>query len=108
MTQEIEVTCYSGYRANETPLSFRYRDKEYHVEKVLERRVEESTQNRERIHYFRVLCRNREIFSIYYNAAEDRWGGGAVHPTYEPPAAPHAWGGGKPLRGRSLPGAKLL
>ncbi|MCK4765314.1 MAG: hypothetical protein KAW12_24145, partial [Candidatus Aminicenantes bacterium] len=75
MTQEIEVTCYSGYRANETPLSFRYRDKEYHVEKVLERRVEESTQNRERIHYFRVLCRNREIFSIYYNAAEDRWGG---------------------------------
>ncbi len=28
--------------------------------------------------------------------------------TLLPTAAPRTWGGGKPLRGRSLPGAKLL
>ena len=73
MKEKIDVTCYSGYRLNEKPVKFNYKGKEYPVEKILDRSVEESLNGEHRRDRFRVLSRDKKIYSIYYDSLQDDW-----------------------------------
>lgn len=71
--EKIDVTCYSGYRLNEKPIKFIYKGKEYLVEEILERSVYESIDGKDRRLTFRLRCRDKKIFSIYYDFCRDEW-----------------------------------
>lgn len=71
--KKIDVTCYSGYRLNEKPTKFNYKGNEYHIEKILNRSVEESINGEDRRLIFLIRCQDNKIFSIYYDTRQDQW-----------------------------------
>lgn len=64
MRQKIDVICYAGYRADERPVSFIYRDKELKIEKIMDRSIEESVTDGERTYRFRVLCADSREYRL--------------------------------------------
>lgn len=66
----IKVRAYSGHKAEERPLAFTLRDKEYEIEEILERRLEERAGRR--LTSFRVRA-DDGVFRIYYCEKEDAW-----------------------------------
>ena len=66
----IKVKAYSGYKAEERPLAFTLRDKEYKIEEILETRVEERAGRR--LTSFRVRT-GEGVFKIYYCGEGDEW-----------------------------------
>lgn len=73
MTEEIAVTCYSGFRINERPVKFKYAGKDFLIKKILESSVTESLENRTRKYCFHVLCETGEQFRIVFDPGKDRW-----------------------------------
>lgn len=62
-----EVRCYSGYRANERPLSFFRRDEEVEVVKV-------SASHREPDHIdFQVIGNDGKQYTLRHHEYLDRW-----------------------------------
>ncbi|OHB38681.1 MAG: hypothetical protein A3C38_03570 [Planctomycetes bacterium RIFCSPHIGHO2_02_FULL_50_42] len=66
----IKVKAYSGYKAEERPLAFTLRDKEYKIEEILETYAEE--REGRRLTSFRVRT-HEGVFKIYYCGEEGRW-----------------------------------
>ncbi|MFC2156008.1 hypothetical protein ACFLRB_05930, partial [Acidobacteriota bacterium] len=52
---------------------FVYDDDERFVEKILDRSTEESMNGAHRHSRFRVLCRDKKVYSIFYDSNEDQW-----------------------------------
>jgi len=73
MLEPIEVVCYAGYRAEEKPLKFTYKAREFHIQKIPARSVEESFADRHTVYRFRVLCTTGETFSLLFAPGEDQW-----------------------------------
>lgn len=63
----IQVSCYSGYKANERPISFTVRGRKLMVERIIDRwyGVDHS--------YFKILANDQKIYLIKYNQDEDLW-----------------------------------
>lgn len=70
----IEVKCYSGYKAEESPQSFTWRGKEYIVEEISQSRREEKVRRRwSRKVIFRVKTSSGQVFEISYHEQTDKW-----------------------------------
>ncbi|NVM26367.1 MAG: hypothetical protein HWN70_10705 [Desulfobacterales bacterium] len=63
----INVSCYSGYKANERPIDFTVRGRKLMVEEIMDRwyGVDHS--------YFKVLANDQKIYLIRYDQDEDLW-----------------------------------
>ena len=63
----INVSCYSGYKANERPIDFTVRGRKLMVEEIMDRwyGVDHS--------YFKVLDNDQKIYLIRYDQDEDLW-----------------------------------
>ncbi len=73
MRHKIEVTCYAGYRGNERPTSFTYKNKTSRIIEIPDRSVEESTSNHERIHRFTVKADDNKIYRLLFETGRDEW-----------------------------------
>ncbi|MCX5895005.1 MAG: cytoplasmic protein [Proteobacteria bacterium] len=70
----IDVSCYSGYKLNEKPLSFRLRGTEYRIIEVIDRWYEGNASSAMQcINYFRVRTEDGMEYIIRYNELFDKW-----------------------------------
>lgn len=69
----IEVSSYSGYKAEEKPMFFSYRGVKYEISQILDMCFEESSSNRTRKRSFRVQCKDSSIQKIYYDIEKNVW-----------------------------------
>jgi hypothetical protein len=67
MALPIQVTAYSGYRANEYPCSFIVDEQLYIVQEVLQRWYEPS------LSFFKVLTTDGKAFVLRYKESIDEW-----------------------------------
>lgn len=73
MLEPIDVVCYAGYRAEEKPLTFTYKNRGFNIKKILDRSIEESFADRDTVYRFRVLCVTNETFSLLFDPQENQW-----------------------------------
>ena len=63
----IEVKCYSGYKVNERPVSFRLSHQTYQVLEILDRWYGESSV------YFKIKADDENIYLLKYDESQDLW-----------------------------------
>jgi len=63
----ISVSCYSGYKVNEYPISFNIRGKNLTVEEIIDRwyGIDHS--------YFKILANDQKVYIIKYDQDTDLW-----------------------------------
>jgi hypothetical protein len=66
-SQEITVTAYSGYKANERPLSFEVEGRKHTVTNIADRWYGEDDD------YFKVVADDGKVYIIKWNRPGDRW-----------------------------------
>jgi hypothetical protein len=71
--EEIEVSAYSGNRADERPVRIIHKGIEFRVTQILEMHLEESWKSRTRKRFFKVVCDDSSIKLIHYNLENNRW-----------------------------------
>ena len=71
---EVEVCAYSGYMANERPVSFRFKGRQYHIIRIIDR-WHEWPQNQAGpfLNYFKVETNSEEQYILRYNSLFDVW-----------------------------------
>jgi hypothetical protein len=65
--KEITVMAYSGYKANERPLSFEVKGRKYTVTNIADRWYGEDDD------YFKVAADDGKVYIIKWNRPMDRW-----------------------------------
>jgi len=63
----IVVECYAGYRYPERPLAFQIRDRNFKVEKIMDRWYGEEA------YYFKVLADDQRVYLLSYRPGQDAW-----------------------------------
>ena len=63
----IQVSCYSGYKANERPTDLTVRGRKLMVEKIIDRWYGVNHS------YFKILANDQKIYLIRYDQDEDLW-----------------------------------
>ena len=63
----IQVSCYSGYKANERPIQFTFRGQKLMVLEILDRWYGSNHS------YFKVLADDTKIYLIRYDQDDDLW-----------------------------------
>ncbi len=72
--EKVQVECYSGYKANERPTAFIYRERRYEIAEILDRWYEGGPDsNRIRADYFKVKTVEGDIFLLRYLYLFDAW-----------------------------------
>jgi hypothetical protein len=72
--EKIHVECHSGYRANERPIAFTYRNERLEIRDIMDRWYEGGRDAcREVIDYFKVRTADGEIYILRYLSAFDSW-----------------------------------
>jgi hypothetical protein len=71
--EQIYVKTYSGYKANERPISFIWKSKEYIIKNLEKIWIEENFNTRERKTIFKVKTECENVFLISYHQDEDKW-----------------------------------
>ncbi|MDI6704558.1 MAG: hypothetical protein QME40_07805 [bacterium] len=72
--RQIKVKSYSGYKANERPTSFIFRDRHYIIDKIEKMWYEENidtSQGRKR--FFQVKSNDDTTYVICYDESTDQW-----------------------------------
>lgn len=70
----VEVECYAGYKANETPRAFFRNGRRIRVAEVLDRWYEGGVSRRAvRQDYYRVLTVEGDVAILRYNYVFQRW-----------------------------------
>lgn len=64
---QVEVSCYSGYKYGERPYSFLWRGKVLKVACVEKEWLEPEGR------FFRVLTEDEDVYELCYNEMEDQW-----------------------------------
>ncbi|MBN2041629.1 MAG: hypothetical protein JW864_16455 [Spirochaetes bacterium] len=65
--QKISVQCYSGYKANERPVSFKTGENSLKVSEILD------TWYGEDYTYFKLLADDGNTYILKYQANNDKW-----------------------------------
>ena len=65
--QKIEVNAYSGYKANERPISFILEDQKFEVHRIIDRWYGEEND------YFKVLADDGKIYQLRWHRTMDVW-----------------------------------
>jgi len=74
MWKKVKVSCYSGYRANETPRSIIRGHKLIKIKQVLDRWYEGGIKSSQpKLDYFKVLTENNQKYLLRYNSLFDAW-----------------------------------
>ncbi|MFB0519631.1 MAG: hypothetical protein ACETWC_10185 [Acidobacteriota bacterium] len=72
--QPVKVHCFSGYRGDETPLSFQIGKKRYNIKRVLKRWYEgERGDNIALRRVFRVAIEKGDNYTLVYDNLTDEW-----------------------------------
>lgn len=69
----INVKCYSGYKAEQTPKSFEFKNQWHAVAQIDKSWQEENEETGERKISYRVLTDKGKVFDISYNEVKDVW-----------------------------------
>ena len=69
----VQVKCYSGFKANERPLSFTLSDRELSVMDIEGSWFEEGESNRSRQACFRVRADDGDLYLLSYDESADVW-----------------------------------
>ena len=72
--EQIEVECYSGYKANERPVAFTYQGRRREVKEIIDRWYEGGLEpGRPPIDYFKVKTTDGQVFILRYLSLFDAW-----------------------------------
>jgi hypothetical protein len=72
--ETISVECYSGYKADERPVAFTFRQRRYEVAEIIDRWYEGGTApGRPAVNYFKVRTAENEVFLLRYLSLFDNW-----------------------------------
>jgi hypothetical protein len=72
--ETIQVECYSGYRVNERPHAFLFRERRREVMEIVDRWYEGGVDPSEpEISYFRVKTTDGEVYLLRYLSLFDSW-----------------------------------
>jgi hypothetical protein len=69
----VQVKCYSGFKANERPLSFTLSDREFSVMDIEGSWFEEDESGRSRQACFRVRADDGDLYLLSYDESVDVW-----------------------------------
>jgi hypothetical protein len=70
--EKIQIECYSGYKANERPVAFTYRDRRWEVAEIVDRWYEGGLDPASpQVNYFKVRTTDGSIFLLRY--VFDEW-----------------------------------
>lgn len=70
--EEIKVSCYEGYRAQETPRCFMWRNQPFLIEEIQQVELTENI-SRSREYVYDVKTSKGEKFEISFNAQNQKW-----------------------------------
>lgn len=72
--EPIRVTCYEGYKANESPRSFVWAGRTFKVTNIVDRWYDSSPDGKSEVmDYFKVQADDGRTYIIRYNRLFDRW-----------------------------------
>jgi hypothetical protein len=72
--ETISVECYSGYKADERPVAFIFRQRRREVKEIIDRWYEGGTApGRPAVNYFKVRTVENEVFLLRYLSLFDNW-----------------------------------
>ncbi len=71
--EKIEVIAYSGYREEEAPRTILFHGERIEVAEILERWIEERSEDRSRKRFFKIKGSDRAIHLIYYDEEVMEW-----------------------------------
>jgi hypothetical protein len=72
--EQIQVECYSGYKASERPLAFTFRGHRREIKEIVDRWYEGGrTAGRPEVTYFKVRTADGEVFLLRYLPLFDSW-----------------------------------
>lgn len=71
---EIEVECYSGFKANERPVAFIYQGVRREITKIVDRWYDGGVQsNRPAIDFFKIRDAEGNVYLLRYQSESDAW-----------------------------------
>ena len=72
--ETVSVESYSGYRADERPLAFTFREQRFEVAAIVDRWYEGGLQpGRPQVNYFKVKSVEGHLFLLRYVSLFDAW-----------------------------------
>jgi len=72
--EPIRVECYSGYKTNERPVVFFYRERRWEISEILDRWYEGGRNpDRPETNYFKVRTMEGQVFILRYLPLFDAW-----------------------------------
>ena len=72
--KEIQVECYSGFKANERPVSFTYQGERRIIEEIVDRWYDGGLDSgRSVIDYFKVRTADGKVYLLRYQSELDEW-----------------------------------
>ena len=70
----IEVTCYAGYKHNERPLRFIYKDRTVQIAEIIDRWYEgHAASSLPPLDYYKVKGDDGAVYILRYNQLFDTW-----------------------------------
>lgn len=70
--EQLPVTAYAGYKANERPVSFEYRGRHCSVVEIIDRWYE-GYRGPAALDYFKVKADDGRLYLLRYNSLFDVW-----------------------------------
>ncbi len=71
--EKIGVIAYSGYRDEEAPRAILRQGERIEVTEILERWIEERSEDRSRKRFFKIKASDRAVHLIYYDEKVKEW-----------------------------------
>ena len=72
--EQIPVECYSGYKANERPVVFTFRERRWEIAEVVDRWYEGGIgAGRPQANYFKIRTTEGNVFLLRYLAHSGAW-----------------------------------
>lgn len=72
--EQIQVECYSGYKANERPIAFTYHGRRLEISEIIDRWYEGGVKSDQPvIDYFKVRTSEGQVFLLRYLSLFDAW-----------------------------------
>lgn len=72
--EQIQVECYSGYKANERPIAFTYHGRRLKISEIIDRWYEGGVKpDQPVIDYFKVRTSEGQVFLLRYLSLFDAW-----------------------------------
>jgi len=72
--KEVQVECYSGFKANERPVAFTYQNERHEIQEIVDRWYEGGLDSgRPVINYFKVRAADGKVYLLRYQTETDTW-----------------------------------